>query len=183
MRNRLGAADLCRACADQKPAEAARACSDKQMNEKARFDLHFAMEVYGVRALLGTAQTTAHLATTVLDRASRACAQLKDVAMVQEVGCSSTYIAQMGGLFEFDLYIRYSIPPRSQDALKIMSHVFENMDVVRLEMHNPFSKPACGLKDSSHALSVIRQNQKEITSMVTEGGNFYLIKPDSNVWE
>ena len=147
-----------------------------QMNKlKGMFDLQLAMETYGLKVLLTEQPTTMQLASSVLDKINRSIG--KD-GMVLEVGCSMSPSLQMGAFWEYAVYVQFSIPPEPQTAMILMGNAFAGLTLSRLELISPFTKPDTGLKDSSHALSVIRQNQMNIKQSVTDGAMFFRIKPD-----
>lgn len=145
--------------------------------KKNKFLLRYAMETYGLKVMLSGSLTPTYVANRVLDRVNRACRK-QDAGEADEVGCSMGMTEQIGSLQQFNVYIHFSMPPVPSAALQIIGSCFKEFDLVTLEMINPFGKPECGLKDSSHALRVIKDNQSQIMHNVTEGRRFYLVKTD-----
>lgn len=145
------------------------------------FDLSLAMETYGLSVYMHTEYPTMTVASQVLSSISKDLKNKPLAGVVGEVGCSVSASLQMGAFWEYNVYVHFALPPEPSLALMLLGNAFSGFEMSRLELHSPFQKPTVTLKDSSHALSVIRQNQADIRQAVTEGARFSLIKSDKTL--
>ena len=144
------------------------------------------MHTYGIKIMVLQATDPFHLASKVLDRVSTALKQTKEgesLGAVNEVGCSMSLIEQMGGFWEYNMFIHFAMPPTPENATRIIKDAFKHMDVINFAMMAPYKKPACGLKSSSHALQEIQDTQKKIRQDVVNGRRYYVVKRDKNVYK